>query len=542
LCGLLSNLMGPAIAVLLLPKSEWVERKIWATRSFASLKSAEAPTHDSFGFTCQSLIDNPGDYHCTYPLDRGMDLFLKTTFLASGKLQYISEEGGLSFALNTSDTGPLHDTLRTPSREVMRELKTVINKYAIAAQSSTYQNASNLLSAYNLDSDLSHFDFLLFQNSIQGQISHLGPSIEYSSSCYFDVSEIVLTSDRSVRCYNIPNPDGLNNDSPIELPYPLSDPDSRVSTMCIRHGSGWARATNYTHFDITNPKHGNISVNVYSTDRAVYLDSTNFGCASGGRNPTDSSCDWDGLFTGDTPENLRKTAINPHIVEYVDDKLGITWCQTNAFLKFSNYQYDLSSLTNPLSFVVLDNIGPVVAAEEPLRVHPSWFRAAWSVGLNDLPELAARDATELIVGETKRLLPLKEARLLTRYHQAIMGQVLSLITYEKYQIASSLPTPPSGATATPLLKSFFRTRVWAYGLGSRTSKLGLGVTIAGCVMVLLHLFIVIFTAKRAQREPLDLVVAGLLQKPPNGFSANTSWRNVRFEMDNEPDAEYVLKR
>lgn len=286
--------------------------------------------------------------------------------------------------------------------------------------------------------------------------------------------------------------------------------------------------------------HGNISVSVYSTERAAYLDSTNFDCAAGDGAPTDSSCDWDDLFTGDIPGILRKKAINPYVVEYIVDDVGATWCQTNAFLRFSNYIYELSPLTNPLVLVSLDNIAPVGAVEEPLRVHPSWFRAAWSVGLNDLPHLAARDATELIVGVTKGSVSSGNPKEMTPYHRAIMGQVLSLITYET---AGSSSTPREDAASAPPLKSLFRTRVWAYSLDSRTSKLGLVVTIAGFIMVLLHSCIVLVGRKCAQREPLDLVVAGLLQKPPQRLSAdNTSWDKVRFTMDDKPGAEYVLER
>ncbi|RYP46571.1 hypothetical protein DL768_007253 [Monosporascus sp. mg162] len=343
--------------------------------------------------------------------------------------------------------------MRAPSREVKREIKTITNKYEIVAQSSTCEDATNVLSAYNdPDSDLSRSNFLLFQNSIQGHIRHLGYSVEYSSSCYFDVTEIVLTSDRSVRCYNIPNPDGLNNGTPVDLPYPLSDLDSRVSTMCIRHGSGWAGATNYTYFDITNPKHGNISVRVYPTDRAAYLDSTNFGCVVGNQDQTDAFCDWDGLFTADIAEDLRETAINPHIAEYDVDELGVTWHQTNAVL----------------SLVVLDDVGPVVAAEEPLQVHPGWFRAAcWQ--FTDAAFRRSDDSSPEVC-------------------------------FQSQSLGVQFGEPNLDA----------RTRSYNCWLGYGTTAF----------------VYLIFAAKRAQREPLDLVVTGLLQKPPNGFTAETSWKKV----------------
>ncbi|KAF2840729.1 hypothetical protein M501DRAFT_1014729 [Patellaria atrata CBS 101060] len=538
-CGIISNIMGPATAVLLLPKSEWVEREVWSAKTFSSFKSNEVPTPDDFDFGCQSLVDNPGDYHCAYPLDKYMDLFLTTTFLDNGRLQHLSEEDNLSFALNNSDTGLLNHTMRAPSRQVLREVRYLRDKYETAAQAPTYQNASDILSAYYPDDpEVSFPNFRLFQNSIQGQIVHLGPSVEYASGCAFNVSEIVVSSDRSVRCYNMPNPDGLNNDTPVHLPYPISDPELDVSTICIRNGSGWGEATDYTHMHVTNSKHGNLSINVYSTEGAIYLDSKKFGCVTGDRVQTESSCNWEAWFNDEIPQEFKGTLMNSHIVEYEIDEVGVTWCQTSAFLRFSNYQYDLSSLTNPLNLVVLDNVGPFIEGQEPLRIHPSWFRAAWSVGLNDEPLTGERDATELIVGETKRLYPTEP---ITRYHEAIMGQVLSIITHEQDTL-SSFPTSPPGAGPTPLLRSFFRSRVWSYNLGSRTSKLGVMVAVTGCFMVLMHSFVALFIAKRVKREPLDLVVAGLLQKPPGGFTANATWNRVRFEMDNELGAEFVLRR
>jgi hypothetical protein len=82
ICGV-SNLMGPASAVLLLPTSGWRELKTWPTEYLVKLSSSEAPGNElvaALDFPCESLIQTPGAYACMWRYDSRLDMFMRNVY------------------------------------------------------------------------------------------------------------------------------------------------------------------------------------------------------------------------------------------------------------------------------------------------------------------------------------------------------------------------------------------------------------------------------------------------------------------------------
>ena len=106
---------------------------------------------------------------------------------------------------------------------------------------------------------------------------------------------------------------------------------------------------------------------------------------------------------------------------------------------------------------------------------------------------------------------------LNAYAYIPIMQMLSLIDYNDTAVSSS--TTPT--TDQPILHRDARIYVWAYGLQSRTSYVGLVVTIIGCLVVLAEVLIGTFIDRRRFRSPTQLLVAALEHQYANEFDGNS---------------------
>jgi hypothetical protein len=106
-------------------------------------------------------------------------------------------------------------------------------------------------------------------------------------------------------------------------------------------------------------------------------------CLEPGRVPLSADCDWDRLFhveSDDELYNRTQNVVTTEMYTHTDYsgtestlKLSVDFV---AFLNFTTYQLDPSSITNPMHLVqtnYLPKTGSVI------KVDPSWLLAAWSV-------------------------------------------------------------------------------------------------------------------------------------------------------------------
>lgn len=530
--SIICNLMGPATAILLLPTLVWRELPIPQTQAFAGIASAEPPAGDILWCSDTSLA--AGQYSCTEPfIGNSVDSMLSVA--AKGVLQredYVDYIAALVFPLNLS----YFQDILVPSRQTLAIVDADLIESAVAGASSNYSEAVAAIPIYTAAETLpfeniSLFTYNALRNAQQVIRVRQGPGFLLQAQCYEDVSVIEISDDKVVRCYNIPNPDDTTI-SNVSYPYPITT--TSVSTMCIRVGSAWVGHNAHSTFSIGINSTDSITVDVYSTDRAIYLTSTTYHCSANKVTTGAAPCDWDALFSAEPTPDIKNATVNPSVTEYSLSGRPTYWCRSFAFLRLLTYVLDTSPASNPLFLLTFEDNGPLTSVDEPVFVHPDWTLATWSVDKGQTVP-SNRTGALAVVG----VYLYDVFYYVTSLHAIVTAQSLSLIGYSMKEIdAMGSPTTPT----TPVFQVNLLVHVWSYGVESRTSKLGIVVTIIGCLIVLVK-SVVRFWARTVDRDVLDFVTTALEQKPPGIFErleAKEAGR-VRFWMDNEEKAKFEFE-
>ena len=183
---------------------------------------------------------------------------------------------------------------------------------------------------------------------------------------------------------------------------------------------------------------------------------------------------------------------------------------------------------------MIDN-GPLTQSDEPIFVHPDWISAAWTIDKGQTVPAdwqSMPDFLGYITGDRNSPGDLDEVQSI------ITAQALSLSGYELKTTSGADETP---SPETSVLQVSLLIYVWSYGLLSRTSKLGVFVAIAGCVIVVMKAVVGIAT-RTVPRETLQFVETALKQDPP-GILKNLKEQEVakvRFRMHNLEGAEFEI--
>ena len=228
--AIIANLMGPAIAVLVLPTQQMIDSAQLPQQQFLRLLVGNAPA----GIPgCSSTQISARQYSCaTAAYGSVVDSLSENSYSALNQLLPYSKSSGtslssalwltferqLGFALNT--TYNIQDLSKAdateffenavgwaPSRQVIRDLADDATGYMKATPPE-------------------------FKNALQSNLERKGPILGFRSVLgLVQLSNTVIDGNREIRCYWAPS-----NDT-IEL-----SPDS--AGVCFRTGSGWAGLTN----------------------------------------------------------------------------------------------------------------------------------------------------------------------------------------------------------------------------------------------------------------------------------------------------------
>ena len=96
------------------------------------------------------------------------------------------------------------------------------------------------------------------------------------------------------------------------------------------------------------------------------------------------------------------------------------------------------------------------------------------------------------------------------YHIYALGQAMSLVPYQSIQLSGREDVVGDQGNATnPILVSNARMHVWAWGLGGRTSRLGVGIAVCGCICVVARVVLGVYLGFRKEVSPTEIVVAAL---------------------------------
>lgn len=309
-----------------------------------------------------------------------------------------------------------------------------------------------------------------------------------------DISTISLSDNQNITC--------LRNQRSYYDHVPSNH------TKCIRVGTGWNSVNNRANFSIgtydgpdTNAG-SNPEVVVYFSNDATYyggnLDrgADIVGCLSG---TILEPCNWDEIFSA--PFNLSGMS-NITVVEWSWPGAGTNpdfriWVEFVSYLGFAIYSVEYS-VENSIYFVQLEDI-----KIEPtqLIINPLWILAAWSVDSNGtfeatrfpaimMQEFRAYFDTSLDRNSSESI---QEFTALNTFTTA---QAMSLISYERIILNESQPYDKNDPH---VFYQWNIRRVWAYGLSTRTSKLGVVVVCVGMVMVVFRCIFALYK-ERTEKE------------------------------------------
>jgi len=300
----------------------------------------------------------------------------------------------------------------------------------------------------------------------------------------------------------------------------------------VRVGHGWSADNKAASFSIRGVQDYNenttvpdVDVNIFTSDKAVFFKNDVLpsclpsACINSDPVPPPTDCDWDRLFA-ETDDGLFNRTLNLVTIEMSQpttlegQELNFTLTVNFlAFLDFTTYTLDPSPLSNPMTLVqTLD----LPKTGETIKVDPSWILAAWSVdngGTLNPDRTAAIEMVRSIAGMMQ-----DSMEAYTNINYMILLPVIETLSLIDFTTEESLASVYADANAHhPVLTRNAKLYVWAYGLGSRTSKLGVVVVLLNVVVVLAQL-VLGFIDRRRYRSPTQLLVAALEHTPSNEFA------------------------
>lgn len=521
---ILTNLMGPATAVLVLPTLQWIDTAPNITQIFNRTGAADFPGANKYTFP-DCTVDQLGhlNYSCTYglygsSLDTWADGTLSSRMQSSqdyGRWNFgVSQEGDFDFTLNFT-TG--FEVAWVPNRQVLRLL--------------SYDLQDLSRDVYGSPDGSTHTT-AIYNNSLTTILQRKGPSIGLQTNCYNgNITFTELANDRYVLCFS-----GWTNDA---ISY---------YTKCVP--VGWTDANLMGTFTLqsSTSKKNDVSVYTLFSEKATFFNDTeDFGSGIAkciGKTST-AACDWDRIFDTTLPSALRNSSINTGITAYQTAAAlhasASVWCDQVSYLGFPTYQFDTSSSSaaNLIRLVQLNNLTDPEANVAPLVVNPYWLLAAWSIESNGTVSAQRPMARELSrIVPTLYTTPWDYNNLTANQmefvflHIYTMSQSLSMVHYWADNVTAST----SQDNRHPFLNHYATLRVWAFGFSSRTSKLGIAVVLAGSACVLVRLALG-FWIRGHEHSPVELFVAALEHQHQyefHGLKGENEWAKVRYQMDNGP--------
>jgi hypothetical protein len=462
-----------------------------------------------------------------------------------------------SFEQSNSSTDIYSDVVWwAPSRQIISNISTdlIAIKY-ISFGYSEDEISKDLASIYYYPDPID--TYVEYNKSLELQVRRNGPVIGTMMSKYVDYNNqyhgtIDVAADRQVRCYYNYNLYNLQFAEGTEAA-------TQWYTRCIRTGSGWNAANKNTNFAAqgvynaaTKRLGPGVTVDIWSSDRAVFLRNGTLpswfpeACLST-RRLNSTNCDWDRFFDPSTsPPNLANRTENPITIEYTmqgSNSSVVMVADFVAFRAFTTYTLDPFPFSNPSSIIQTDNLPDT---GNNFAIDPTWLLAGYST-YEGGSLLANRTTTALLLDVMTRLLANPNSNTGGNVNMGLSDgdYKIDMVTFLPIMntltmIDHSTTLVPQGYKSEdvnkPVLTRNARIYVWAYGLGSRTSYLGVAVAIAGALVVVWQ-FVLGFFDRRRYRSPTQLVVAALEHSPRGEFEGKQhdekAMARVRFHIKDD---------
>ncbi|KAL9037131.1 MAG: hypothetical protein Q9214_005834, partial [Letrouitia sp. 1 TL-2023] len=387
--GLITNLMGPATAVLAIPTLNWVNTQSHTDQYFIGLGVSKPPTininlNSSVGSSiCVDSQVAARNYSCTYDqygasLDNWLDNVVSSDHQAAynilGDWHGISWPGEVSFMFNISRANNKSHITKgwAPNRQALQDLtRDVYDLYPDREPPKTARSSNSTEKSIKSNRSSS-------QNSkaLKSVLTREGPILGAMTNVYAphhnQTVSIGENGDRYFRCYN-----GWSK-SDLDITDIPDIPDINELTRCIRMGAGWnstnADATFYIEGDESTPY---VEVCAYFSDQGLYIRSNNTALQNCLHSR--AGCEWEDLVHMKTNNMvLDKFSKNLLVIELSTPNGEKAIFEFVTFLTFATYTLDTSLSSNPLYLVQTDGL-PNTDDLPSRAVHPDWLLAAWSV-------------------------------------------------------------------------------------------------------------------------------------------------------------------
>lgn len=539
---IIATLMGPSVAVMMIPTLNWERTDRVGVGYFDSMLASKAPsygTNDKIpGCTAADLED--AHYNCTFsPYADTMDALIENSVafvshnsslaVADNVIYAPSIEGIFPFTFNyTIDpkTSQL-STLWAPNRQVIRAL------------THDFERLSGVVLGTSEDPQ-----YINVNSSVGLQLEREGPIL--GTSYYYGVgfkTTTVIDDKRWIDCL---------------LGFIAEDKvGGDMYTKCYRRGTGWNSTYTEAAFSIgaTNTSAINTMMQVtslfYWSDANAYWKGTIDDTPTCFKNGTltadeEKGCDWDKLFSQPPPAGFdledvpRAGLITEWSSPLLTNQSLTVVTEMYPSVGIATYSVDVTEVYPMLKEVQI----PILPKEEdltPVVLHADWVLAAWS-GMNsdDFPDrrpsaIEARMSVNDMV-QTFQSLSNDETVDMTAFNSTIERsamvvimsslETLSMVTFDTTTDAPS--SDDAAQRAHPRLTTRVRYQVWSFGLNSRTSHMGLAILIAGCITVLIRSALLLYVRSR-NPSTVDLVV-NALEHPPNGEFSNAQGESERAKV------------
>jgi len=536
---ILCNLMGPAIAILIIPQTAWSEMETPTTEQFGEIPINRAPTGETltpgcsidmtflgnFSATCTPRC-NPAEiaarnYSCTKMYSASVDelstgLKYRIELLQRGwtPIPVITEHDGVLFTFNATVTNEGIPILWVPNRQVLEGVIADYIEVQIAQGALSPETSEEMLAAIGRVRNPILFD--RYTKALDIMMRRVGPSLGFKSECHrvLKVAEYSASDDKAVRCYTIARGGGIYN------------------VECFRVGSGWGEATaantSLSIKDNDTIWPGDVSVDIYSTSKAVMMiaNSTDLPCGTGSlaASHVNGSCDWNRIFSLMPGERYLDSLVAlavplQHIVYsqlQPSGRSNTVFCFNIGFLQFPEYVMDLSLDRNELGLVRLQFPSSSPPTPDPLLIDPDWILAAWSASKpgDSIPGLrphaanlisALRSIGDPLNGPVDAMTLNDPAMsFFSVQHGLVVFQAMTLVRYTTTNVTDS----EENNITHPRLRVFKSLWVWKYDNRSRTFRFCAVVSILGCVVAFMRPVVSCIVAMR-RPSTLRLVEAAL---------------------------------
>ncbi|KAI4209386.1 MAG: hypothetical protein LQ351_007676 [Letrouitia transgressa] len=510
---LITNLMGPATAVLAIPTLNWVDAQKHTDQHFISLGVSKPPTtkinlNPSVGSSiCDESQLAAGNYSCTYDqygasLDNWLDSVVSSDHQAAYNIPSvwhgISYQGELSFMFNIS---PANDKSHftqgwAPNRQALQDLTRDVYDFYDHLEFPDTALGSNSTKNFTstVRSPSQHTKALKSVLTREGPI--LGAMTNFYTPQHNKTISVGRSNNQYVRCFDGWSTSGLN----------ITNINADDLTRCIRMGVGLnSTNVNETFYIEGDSLTKYVEVCAYFSDQGLYVPSDSIAlknCLVKG-----ADCEWEDLVRMKT-SNLDLDSISKNLLvielSTPDEQKAIFEFVTSS--TFATYTLDTSLSSNPLYLVHTEGIN--TESSSSLVVHPDWLLAAWSIDKKSEIPFSRSVSSAVVRGlrdagnNTSNALMEMKLFVIQSYFQA-----LSMVNYDFYD-ESEIRQGNASNISTRSLSRYRQNYVWKFGLHSRTAKLGIVVVSVGVVVVLLQVTLSLIWPPH-QRSFTELLAAAM---------------------------------